>query len=40
MHLNLLNAKIINVFEHSLLEDRVLHKKSWVAKPQGVCPGP
>ena len=33
--LNSLSARIFTVFEHSLLEDRVLHKKAWVSKLLG-----
>ena len=32
---NLLTIRIFTVFEHSLLEDRVLHKEAWVVKLLG-----
>ena len=35
--INPLNARIFTVFGHSLLEDRVLLKKSWVVKLLGTC---
>ena len=34
-YLNPLTARNFNIFEHSLLEDRLLHKGAWFAKHIG-----